>query len=153
MPSSSAGWAEAVPGRQNGDVVLLDGDQRFFERRPADEHIGEPGPLGQPEQPVLLRRAEVGVDHADALLIFLRHRQPEVGDGQALAVAAAGTRHEDDVDGGAAFVVQNPRAERAILLGGDAGRRDGGDQPMAEPCAADHADGRRRRRPRRPSLR
>ena len=49
-----------VAGRKNGDLVFLERDERFLERRTPGQDVAQPGPSGS-EQPVHLRVAEVSI--------------------------------------------------------------------------------------------
>src|SRR5437016_6836008 len=132
------GMRRGAAGGQDGYVVFFDGHERLSESRAAGEDVGQSDALRQSEEPLLQGGAEVGVDDADALLVFLRHREPEVRGRQALAVATSRTRDEDDVDGAASLGVSDPRAERAILLGRYARRRHRGDQPWIQVRVGNH---------------
>ena len=116
LPSSSAGWAAGAAGGQHRDLLVLEQGERVGERRPPGQDIGESGAVGQTEQRVQPRVAQVGVDDADAPLKVLRHRQGEIRRGQGLALAAAGTRDENDVRWRALVVVRQARPKRPVLL-------------------------------------
>src|SRR3954465_12607163 len=104
-------------------MVFLEHQERLVERYPAGQDIRQPRSVADTEEAMLLRRPEVSVDDTNTLVILLAHRQSEVRRRETLAVAAAGARNQHDVHRAAAFAVDDPRAQRTILLGGDARRR------------------------------
>ena len=116
-------------GGQHRQVMLGQRHQRLVELGDVHQHVGEA--RARPARPKSRctdgrRRSQSIEQHP--LLELLRHRQREVGGGQALAVSLVRAGDGDGAQRAAAFRALEAGAQRSVLLGGQRGRRERGDE-------------------------